>query len=70
MATRTQSRSSNQGNKGRRQPRNSDGEFTSRSTTSRGAGERSAFSWGDSAGPVIGAALAGLAVGFAATYGR
>jgi hemerythrin superfamily protein len=70
MATRTQSRSSNQGNKSRRQPRNSDGEFTSRSTTNRGGGARSAFSWGDGAGPMIGAALAGLAVGFAANYGR
>ena len=70
MATRTQSRSSNPGNKSRRQPRNSDGEFASRSTTKRGDGERSAFSWSAGAGPMIGAALAGLAVGFAANYGR
>jgi hemerythrin superfamily protein len=70
MATRTQSRSSNPGNKSRRQPRNNDGEFASRSTTKRGGGERSAFSWSDGAGPMIGAALAGLAVGFAANYGR
>ena len=70
MATRTQSRSSNQGNRNRRQPRNSDGEFTSRSTTKRSGGDRSAFLWGDGAGPMIGAALAGLAVGFAANYGR
>jgi hemerythrin superfamily protein len=68
MATRTQSRSSNQGSRSRRQPRNSEGEFTSRSTN-RSNSERSAFSWGDSA-PMIGAALAGLAVGFAANYGR
>jgi len=70
MATRTQSRSSNPGNKSRRQPRNNDGEFASRSTTKRRGGERSAFSWSDGAGPMIGAALAGLAVGFAANYGR
>jgi hemerythrin superfamily protein len=75
MATRTQTRSSNQGNKSRRQPRNSDGESTSRSTASRsssrsGSNNKSAFSWGDGAGPVLGAALAGLAVGFAANYGR
>ena len=31
---------------------------------------RSAFSWGDSAAPVFGAALAGVAIGIAANYGR
>lgn len=31
---------------------------------------RSAFSWGESAGPLIGAALAGVAIGFAANMGR
>lgn len=31
---------------------------------------RSAFSWGDNAGPLIGAALAGAAIGFAANIGR
>ena len=30
----------------------------------------SAFSWGDNAGPLIGAALAGAAIGFAANIGR
>jgi len=75
MATRTQRPSSNQGNKSRRQPRNNDGEFTSRSTTNRssnrsGNNSKSAFSWGEGAGPVLGAALAGAAIGFAANYGR
>lgn len=55
MATRTQSRTSNR----------------SRSSPARDrSGERSAFSWGDNAGPVIGAALAGMAIGLFANYGR
>ena len=69
MATRTQSRSSNQSNKNRRQPRNDEGEFTSR-RGNRSGGDRSAFSWSDSAGPLIGAAVAGAALGFAANFGR
>lgn len=60
MATRTQNRRSN------------------RSTSSSSASEersgtrsnRSAFSWGENAGPLLGAALAGAAIGFAANYGR
>ena len=31
---------------------------------------RSAFSWGENAGPLLGAALAGAAIGFAANLGR
>ena len=31
---------------------------------------RGAFSWGDNAGPIVGAAIAGAAIGFAANYGR
>ena len=56
MATRTQNRTSNR----------------STSDRSRGGGgdNRSAFSWGDGAGPIIGAALAGAAIGLAANYGR
>ena len=57
MPTRTQSRSSN-----RSSNRSSSG--------NRGGGTRSAFSWGDSAAPVLGAALAGVAIGMAANYGR
>lgn len=33
-------------------------------------GNKSAFSWGENSGPIIGAALAGVALGFAANYGR
>ena len=61
MATRTENRSTS----------------TNRSSTNRrraesqGSGERSAFSWGNgNSGPLIGAALAGVAIGFAANYGR
>ena len=57
MPTRTQSRSSN-----RSSNRSSSG--------NRGGGTRSAFSWGESAAPVLGAALAGVAIGMAANYGR
>ena len=32
--------------------------------------DRSAFSWGENTGPLIGAALAGAAIGLAANYGR
>ncbi len=65
MATRTGSRTSSQSSANR----SSSGE--SRSSQSRGSSrERSAFSWGENAGPLIGAALAGAAIGFAANYGR
>ena len=80
MATRTQSQSTssrssssssakNRGNP--RQPRNDDGEFKARRSRGSNSGnsERSAFSWGDN-GAIIGAALAGAAIGFAANYGR
>ena len=59
MATRTQSRSSN-----RSSNRSSD------SSSGRSGSNRSAFSWSDSAGPIIAAGLAGAAIGFAANYGR
>jgi len=57
MATRTQNRSQNRS--------------TNRTSANRSGGtNHSAFSWGDNAGPIIGAALAGAAVGLAANYGR
>src|SRR4051812_431612 len=57
MATRTQNRTQNRS--------------SNRTSSTRSSNEnRSAFSWGDGAGPIIGAALAGVAVGFAANYGR
>jgi hemerythrin superfamily protein len=55
MATRTQNRQSNR---------------SSSSTNRSSSGNRSAFSWGEGAGPIIAAALGGAAIGFAANYGR
>jgi hemerythrin superfamily protein len=66
MATRTQSRSSSStrtGNRNSSREGGGNGQSQSRS-------ERSAFAWGDNAGPLLGAALAGAAIGFAANYGR
>jgi hemerythrin-like domain-containing protein len=60
MATRTQNRSSSRSRSSNR------GNGSNGSSSS----ERSAFSWGESAGPLIGAALAGAAIGFAANFGR
>jgi len=56
MATRTQSRSSNRSG--------------NRSGRSSSSSNRSAFSWGDNAGPLLAAGLAGAAIGIAANYGR
>ena len=57
MATRTQGRSSSRS--------------SNRSSRSDGnRSDRSAFSWSDSAAPLIGAAVAGAALGFAANFGR
>ena len=81
MATRTQGRSSNRASNGRssgsRGKSSSSGssssstrESSSDSSDSSDRSNRSAFSWGDSAGPLLGAALAGAALGFAANYGR
>jgi hemerythrin superfamily protein len=60
MATRTQNRSSNRSNSSR------SGSSENRSSSQN----RSAFSWGENAAPLLGAALAGVAIGFAANYGR
>ena len=54
MATRTRSRQSTSGN-------------TNRTSSNR---SRSAFSWADNSGPIIGAAIAGAALGLAANFGR
>jgi hemerythrin superfamily protein len=76
MATRTQGRSSSSNRSGTRGSSQSGSEQTrgqSRersSSSSSSSSDRSAFSWGDNAGPVLGAALAGMAIGFAANYGR
>ena len=60
MATRTQNRQSS---------RSSSADATSE-RHSGGTSSRSAFSWSENAGPLLGAALAGAAIGFAANYGR
>ena len=67
MATRTQSRSSSNTRTGTRSSSRRGGE--NGRSANRGS-ERSAFSWGDNTGPLLGAALAGAAIGFAANYGR
>jgi hemerythrin superfamily protein len=64
MPTRTQSRTANQSNSSQTSSRS--GSSGNRSS-SQG---RSAFSWGEAATPVIAAALGGMAIGFAANYGR
>ena len=63
MATRTQGRTSNRQSSNRGSNNNGN---RGRSRSS----ERSAFSWSDGAAPVIGAAIAGVAVGLLANYGR
>ena len=63
MATRTQSRSSNRSTSNR-------SSTSGRGSSSSNSQSRSAFSWGESAGPMLGAALAGVALGFAANFGR
>jgi hemerythrin superfamily protein len=54
MATRTQNSQSNR----------------STSSRSNSTNSRSAFSWGEGAGPIIAAALGGAAIGLAANFGR
>ncbi len=58
MATRTQSPTS-----GRTSP-------NGKNRRGSGSNNRSAFSWGQGAGPIIAAALGGAAIGFVANYGR
>ena len=74
MATRTQGRSSSStrsGNRGSSRSSGGNNRAQDGGKESRtGSSERSAFSWGDNAGPLFGAALAGAAIGFAANYGR
>lgn len=63
MATRAQNSTSN---------RSSSNSAGSSGRTSRGTSSesRSAFSWSEGAAPVIAAAIGGMAIGFAANYGR
>jgi hemerythrin superfamily protein len=68
MATRTQSRSSSSN---RSASGGSGGSENGRTQSrNRTTPNRSAFSWTDNAGPLLGAAFAGAAIGFAANYGR
>ena len=77
MATRTQSRTSSKSSTPRKSS-SSGSRSTGSTRSSRSSGgsdrEESAFSWGRSSGgntgALIGAALAGAAIGFAANYGR
>jgi hemerythrin superfamily protein len=63
MATRTQSRTSSRSSNVRNSSnRGGSGENSS--------GIRAIFSWGSNSGPLVGAALAGAAVGLAANFGR
>jgi hemerythrin superfamily protein len=64
MATRTKSRESNRSSSNRTR-----GESENRSSSGSN-GNRSAFSWGEGAGPIIAAAIGGVAIGFAANFGR
>jgi len=68
MATRTQNRSSNRTSTSNRSAASNRGGATSR--TRSGGRESSAFSWGNSSGALVGAALAGAAIGLAANFGR
>ncbi len=77
MATRTPTRPANRSSASKRstsrktQPGASrSGENRSASRSSGGARDKSAFSFGDNGGAILGAALAGAAIGFAANYGR
>jgi hemerythrin superfamily protein len=63
MATRTQSRTSSR-------TRSNGGNGTSGSNRGTSSSNKSAFSWGEGAGPIIAAALGGAAIGFAANFGR
>ena len=67
MATRTQNRTSNRSSKRGTASRPSTGKPSERAGSSR---EDSAFSWGNGSGALVGATLAGVAIGFAANYGR
>jgi hemerythrin superfamily protein len=64
MATRSESRTSNRSSSSG--SRSSSGQSRNRESSTN----RSAFSWGEGAGPLIAAAIGGAAIGIAANYGR
>ena len=63
MATRTEDRTSERSSSERRSTQNG-------RRRAKNNGDDSAFSFGDGAGPIIGAAIAGIAIGVAANFGR
>ena len=72
MATRTQSRTSNRSSSGRSTSSRGSSNRTSDETrnTRSSSSNRSAFSFGEGAAPIVAAALGGAFIGFAANYGR
>ena len=72
MATRTQNRSSGRTTKSSTTTKRSDSSGNGRaSARNRSGSDDSAFSWGkEGGGALVGAALAGAAIGFAANFGR
>ena len=70
MATRTQNRQSSGTKSSRGSSNRRETQDRSSGRSPSGSGNRSAFSWGENTGPILGAALAGVAIGLAANYGR
>jgi hemerythrin superfamily protein len=70
MATRTRTQSSRPASNRGTSSRSTSNRNTSSRNTSSNRGEQSAFSWGDNAGSLLGAAIAGAAFGIAANFGR
>ena len=69
MATRTQNRNST-GNATRGTRKRSETKPRTRESGSSKTSDSSAFSWGNNGGALVGAALAGAAIGLAANFGR
>jgi hemerythrin superfamily protein len=70
MATRTQGRTSSRAKSSRSSSGSNSATDSGNNSRSTGSESRSAFSWDNGAGPVIAAAIGGVAIGFAANYGR
>ena len=72
MATRSQSRSSSSSNRSSTRTKSQNNNSSNGNESRSSSSDRSAFSFGSNsnAGPILGAALAGVAIGFAANYGR
>ena len=70
MATRTQNRTSSRSSNRTSDRAGSKTRQSARATKTGKGGNASAFSWGNNNGAIVGAALAGAALGFAANFGR